>query len=113
MADSIVTLAASAARTTDGEGSVVSTRSDDSGARDAHFHLKVTAKSGTTPTLDVDIVHEAGGIDYVLASFTQIGDAVGEERIKVENCPDNVKAKWDLEGTTPSYTFSVIGTRVD
>jgi len=75
------------------------------------FVLDVTAKSGTTPTLDVTIEFNdmASGKWITIATFTQIGDATGNERITVATMPENtIRAAWVIGGTdTPTYTFSV------
>ena len=68
--------------TVSGEGSVVSTRSNDNSQADwsaqagtserARLFLNVTAlTAGSSPTLDVDIVHVIDTIDFVVGSFTQ------------------------------------------
>lgn len=106
----------SAARTASGEGPLVKTTTGGlffagpAMAESARFYLNVTASSGTSPTLDVDIVATIGGQDYVLASFTQ-QTAPGKETIKIDACPDQVKAVYTIGGTTPSFTFEIRSSR--
>jgi hypothetical protein len=107
------TLVASASRTASGESAAFQNRH---GSK-AIFVLDVSAASGTTPTLDVDVVgvdHE--GNEYTLKSFTQ-AIAVTNEAIYFGLSGDtvllflNLKVKWTLGGTSPNFTFSV--SRVD
>ena len=77
---------------------------------DARFYLNVSAASGTSPTLDVDIVKTINGIDFILKSFAQ-KVTTGQEVIEITNCPKQVKAVFTITGTTPSFTFEVQQTR--
>lgn len=107
MSNIVKTLAASASRTANGNGSAISIRGLTGLIA---FVLDVTAQSGTTPTLDVDIqaYDPLSGKWSVIASFTQVGAATGTERITVTDIPEQeVRAAWTLGGTTPDYTFSV------
>jgi hypothetical protein len=102
-----LTLAASAARTATGNG----TTTDSEGASVANLTLDVTVRSGTTPTLDVTIQTSADGTAWRTAgTFTQ-ATAVTSER-KSFNLDRYVRAAWTIGGTTPSFTFSVIGEGV-
>lgn len=99
-------LAESAARTSTANGSSF----DASFIRGtAAFVLDVTAQSGTTPTLDVDIegYDPLSGKWSVIASFTQVGAATGTERITAVLPEGNIRAAWTLGGGTPNYTFTV------
>ena len=90
-------LADSAARTANGNG--LRTRTDNVRGVCAFF-LDVTAQSGTTPTLDVDIEvrDPLSGKWAVLASFTQVGAATGLERITAE-----IHSNTDITGFPPLF----------
>lgn len=89
----------------------------------AIFFLDVSARSGTTPTLDVKLQHVDGisgnFVDIPGASFTQ-KTAVGSDTLvvfpglvelanrKVSSAlGDQVRIVWTVGGTTPSFTFSL------
>lgn len=106
-------LAASAARTTTGEGSVVETIPNvDAGhvGEKTRFNLNVSAASGTTPTLDVTLVGVVNGIEYTIGTFTQKTGVI-KDTITVDAAPNKVKAKWTIGGGTPSFTFEVTASR--
>lgn len=106
------TLLSSAARTTTGEGLPVTLeRSSRNHPSNAKCYLNVSAQSGTTPTLDVDIVGIINGVDFVINSFTQVGGATGKQTIDISNCPEKVKAAYTIAGGSPSYTFEVYISR--
>lgn len=71
--------------------------------------LNVTAVSGTTPTLDVVIEDSLDGTNWnVIGTFAQ-DTAVGREVINVTTpFADQVRVRWVIGGTTPSFTFSVL-----
>jgi len=94
------------ARTVTGEGSPTSTVQHEHYDSDARFFLKAPIVSGTSPTLDVNIVATVEGVDHVLASFTQL-TAAGQESLVVSQCPETVKIEYTIGGTTPSFTFAV------
>lgn len=99
-----LTLAASAARTATGNGAVVEV--GDKGT--ARVLLDVTARSGTTPTLDVVIQTSHDGTTWRTAhTFTQV-TAVGQQRVSVP-IDRFVRAAWTVGGTTPNFTFSIKG----
>lgn len=106
-----VSLLSSASRTSSGNGSSVDSLAIDEYQPNMRFALNVTAQSGTTPTLDVDIEGLIGNIWYVLGSFTQVGAATGKETITVANVPEMIRASYTLGGTSPDYTFQVDGVR--
>lgn len=77
--------------------------------KEANFYLDITATSGTGQTLDIDIVtyDETGDDWYIIASFAQqttTGNAV-------EYCSSNlgkkIAADIAIDGTNPSFTFSL------
>lgn len=105
-----ITLLASGARSADGNS-----QSDGKNAipfKVGLFFLKVTAKSGTTPTLDVDIISYDPYTEdwFVIGSFTQVGDETGKWFLKIDGgLGQEIATAWDVEGGTPNYTFSVSG----
>ena len=97
-------LAASAARTATGNGSAVEI-GDKAVAR---LLLDVTARTGTTPTLDVTIQTSYDGTTWRNAgTFTQ-ATAVGQQRGSFM-LDRYVRAAWTIGGTTPNFTFSIAG----
>jgi len=75
------------------------------------IELKVTAVSGTTPTLDVYIEgqFEATGDYKVLASQTGI-TSTGTWFFTVNPLIFRfVRVRWVVGGTSPSFTFTVVG----
>lgn len=79
-------------------------------ARNFSFYLDVTAASGTSPTLDVDIQEydEASDKWFTAASFTQ-ATAVTNERITSVINGARVRALMTIGGTSPSFTFTLSG----
>lgn len=104
-----VTLAASAARTATADGTAVEIA--DKGA--VRLLLDVTAASGTTPTLDVTVETSYDGSTgwTSLGTFTQ-KTAAGTQRKNFSGADRFVRATWAIGGTTPSFTFSVVGEAV-
>lgn len=99
-----LTLAASAARTATASG--VAVEVGDKGT--ARVLLDVTARSGTTPTLDVVIQTSHDGTAWRTAhTFTQ-ATAAGQQRASF-TIDRFVRATWTVGGTTPSFTFSIKG----
>lgn len=111
-----VELAASASRTETGVGSLVDTFADrglqsaESPATGCRVYLSVSAASGTTPTLDVTVEATVSGVDFVIATFTQATTTTKETKTALE-CPEDMKARWVIGGTTPDFTFEVNVTR--
>lgn len=76
--------------------------------------LTVTAKTGTTPTLDVTIeTSHDGATWYEAGTFEQIedpnltsGPLVARGVFPVDRF---VRAKWEVGGSDPSFTFSLAG----
>lgn len=97
-------LAPSAARTATGNGAAV-----ELGDRTAvRLTLDVTAASGTGPTLDVTVQTSRDGVTwYEAGTFTQATGA-GTQR-KVFAVDRFVRGSWTVGGTTPSFTFSMLG----
>lgn len=70
--------------------------------------LDVTAASGTSPTLDVVIEDTLDGINWnTIGTFAQKVSA-GREVINITGLfSEQVRVRWTVGGTTPSFTFSV------
>lgn len=102
-----VTLADSAARTTTGATGAVPGFGDKITLR---AQLDVTAASGTAPTLTVLIEDTIDGTNWnTVGSFTQ-KTAVSREVVNITiPFSDRLRASWTIGGTTPSFTFSVLG----
>ncbi|MEE9274870.1 MAG: hypothetical protein V3V62_06145 [bacterium] len=68
--------------------------------------IDVTAVSGASPTLDLDV--EAGGADdalgWVHTSTPQI-TGTGKVLVKLENLGPWLRLAWTIGGGTPSFTF--------
>lgn len=76
--------------------------------------LTVTAKAGTSPTLDVTIETSHDGANwYEAGAFAQLSDPdltsgplVVRKIVAIDRF---VRAKWEVGGTDPSLTFSLDG----
>ena len=71
--------------------------------------LTVSAASGTTPTLNVFVEDTLdGGVTWnVIGTFAQ-KVAAGQEVINTVGLfADQVRVRWTIAGTTPSFTFAV------
>ena len=109
-----VELAASAARTTSGNGSAFGGFSQ---ASRLAAQLSIASRSGTNPTLDVVIQHsiDGGTTWFDLITFTQATAAGNELKLysevdasSAQVIGDELRAKWTIGGTsTPTFTFSV------
>lgn len=99
-------LAASAARTTTGNGTAVTGWSRSAGA--AVVKLDVTAASGTTPSLTVTVQDSPDGSTWTTRDTFAAKTTTGNEtRSLPGGLAPNVRASWTITGTTPSFTFSV------
>ncbi len=75
---------------------------------DMRCYLDVTAFGGTSPTLDVDIIGVINGIDHLLGSFTQVGEAASQEAITIVAAPDDIDVDWTISGSAgQTYTFNI------
>ena len=104
-----VTLFASAARTASANGSAVELGD----CAVARLDLKVTAASGTTPTLNVKVQTSPDGTTWtdVGTAFAQATGATTEHKI-VSGLDRFVRGVATIGGTTPSFTFSLDGEAV-
>lgn len=100
------TVVASAARTTSGNSGVITGYGPPKTLR---VQLDVTAASGTTPTLDVLVEDTLDGTTFnTIGTFTQ-KTAVSREVINISiPFTDQIRIKWTIGGTTPSFTYAVI-----
>lgn len=101
-----VTLAASAARTTDSQGSAVALAA----RRTLSALLTVSAVAGDSPTLDVILeTSYDGSTDWrTLLTFAQKTGA-GSERKSVGGADRFVRAKWDVGGTAAAAATDTTG----
>jgi hypothetical protein len=103
-----LTYAASAARTVDGDSGTIEVQD---AAHELRVQLEVTGTpGGTSPTLNVVVEDTLDGTNWnTIGTFAQ-KIAAGREVINVTTPFDRrTRARWDLGGTSPSFTFSVVG----
>ena len=97
-----ITPASPAARTSAG----ASTAFEVSRFTEALLFVDVSAASGSSPTLDLDV--ESGPADdelgYVHTEPAQI-TGTGKYLVKLTNLGAWLRLSWDIAGTTPSFTF--------
>ncbi|MCK4784543.1 MAG: hypothetical protein KAV87_12395 [Desulfobacteraceae bacterium] len=77
--------------------------------KDGSAFIKVSAVSGTDPTLDVDIISYDEETDdwYVIGSFTQF-TTTGKERIYIPATDEKLAIQYEITGTnTPTFTWKV------
>lgn len=99
------TLLASAARTAG--GTAVSGEAWDE-VEDVRAQLDVTAASGTTPNLTAFIETTVDGTNWDVVGTFAAKTAAGREVITISNFVGrNLRVRWVITGTTPSFTFSV------
>lgn len=103
---------ASAARTTTGASAALPMSSGD----ELVVEIEVTARSGTTPTLDLTVEwSQDGGTDFGASeaaadAFTQVATGTSLPHRKVRKFSkkgDHYRIVWTIAGTTPSFTFEV------
>lgn len=108
-----VTLHASGAESTSSQGAAV----DLAQKTAVELVLNISARSGTAPTLDLVIETSKDGVSgwRNAGNFDRITDEPENDEpvlLVVEGCDRFVRAKWTLEGTLPSFTFSLTGDAV-
>lgn len=98
-------LVASAARTTSSNSGIIYGLGP---AESIRAQLDVTAAAGTSPTLDVVVEDTLDGTNYnTIGTFAQ-KTAAGREVINITTpFSDQVRIRWTVGGTSPSFTFSV------
>lgn len=108
-AGTAVTLQASTARTTTGTTTAV----DVGEASVGRFRLYITAISGTLPVLDVDVQQSHDNSTFTtIDSFPTVGNTASSEYSKViefRHSARYLRLSYTISGTSPSFTFSVIG----
>lgn len=71
--------------------------------------LDVTAVSGTSPSLAVTLEDTVDGTNWNTIGTFAAKTAAGREVVNVTSpFTETVRARWDLTGTSPSFTFSVL-----
>jgi hypothetical protein len=98
-------------------GTVRTTSGSSSGRAVGYIHtlrllLNVTAASGTTPSLTVVIEHSADNSTWVTHTSFAAKTTTGTERKVISALDRYVRATWTISGTTPSFTFGLIGESV-
>lgn len=84
---------------------------DYAGLKEAELVVSVSAKAGTTPTLDVTLEGSVDGTNwYVIATVAQYADATGTKRAFVTDAilPSYLRVHSVLGGTDPSFTYTVV-----
>jgi hypothetical protein len=107
---SVFSIATSAARTATGQSAGFATRQNEV----VNIAVAVTAHSGTTPTLDLSVEWSNDGSTWFSAqaadTFTQV-TTTDSNFVKQFVCKaPQFRVKWTIAGTTPSYTFSIMGS---
>lgn len=99
------TLVVSAARTASGDSGILTGWGHASKIR---AQLNVTAAAGTSPTLDVVLEDTVDGTNFnVVGTFAQ-KVAAGREVITITGLfSDQLRVRWTIGGTSPSFTFAV------
>lgn len=101
------TLVPSAARTASGNGP---TSAGFAGSTHLRAQVNVSAASGTTPSLTVVIEDSIdGGVTWHSVMSVPALTAAGVQTARTDAVvgPD-VRARWEITGTTPSFTFEVL-----
>lgn len=104
-------LAASATQTSTGQ---TATLGGYGGSSSLRVYVNVTAVSGTSPTMTINIQDTVDGSNwYTVGSSTsltavgtsafEIGAGLGNNHVFA----DRIRVQWVLGGTTPSFTFDV------
>lgn len=102
----LAALAASAARTTTGQGSGVYVPQYDM----AVLTLVITAVSGTTPSLTVSIDTSPDNSTWTaIAAYAAQTTTTAGVRKLFTGVDQYIRASWTISGTTPSFTFAVTG----
>lgn len=78
----------------------------------AVFVLDVTAITGTTPTLDVQVQEKdaASGKYVAIVTFTQKNATVTDRQVVTALVSKTLRVQWIVGGGTPSITFTVGAT---
>ncbi len=98
----------SAARTANGNSGVFHGYGP---AATLRVQLNVTAASGTSPSLAVFVEDSLdGGATWNTIGTFAAKTAAGQREVINVTSPfaDRIRARWELTGTTPSFTFSIV-----
>lgn len=85
--------------------------------------LVITAASGTSPTLAVTVETSDDGAtdwqavtphadDKAIGATFESAATTGVQRVTFPGCRQYVRVSWAIGGGSPSFTFSVVGTKV-
>ncbi len=100
------TVVASAARTTSSNSSTLTGYGP---AATLRAQLNISAAAGTVPTLDVLVEDTLDGTTFnTIGTFTQATGVTRQVIDITSPFSDQVRIKWTVGGTAPSFTFSVI-----
>ncbi|MDQ3095114.1 MAG: hypothetical protein M3Q82_04010 [Actinomycetota bacterium] len=106
MASRSETLLPSAARTT---GSQTSSFGGWGDTLQLRAQIDVTAASGTSPNLTAFIEDTLDGTNWNVIGTFAAKTAAGREVISVTTpYADDIRVRWVITGTTPSFTFAVV-----
>jgi phage gp36-like protein len=72
--------------------------------------LDCTALTGTAPTLDVTIETSVTGTQWRFIKKFDGLTALGTKQLSIPQGDRFIRAKWIIGGTTPSATFTILGT---
>lgn len=97
-------LASSAARTSNGTGSALQVEEFIEG----RVFLDVTAVSGTTPSLTVRIEDSWDGSTWWNHTNFSAVSAATQKAVSLTTFGKYIRCKWNMTGTSPSFTFSVV-----
>lgn len=96
----------SAARTVSGNTGQIDAVED---ARALRVQVEVTAFAGTSPTLDVVLEDSVDGVNWnPLATFARATGATREVLNVTGLFARQVRCRYEVGGTSPSFTFAVI-----
>lgn len=71
-------------------------------------NLDVTAVTGDTPTMDLDIEWSMDGVNWIsIITFTQATGITQEYKNVATPFGSRLRANYALTGTTPDYTFTL------
>ena len=106
----VVTILASGERTESGNTEI--TPVETGIFQETNLVLDITAVAGTNPTLDVSIVSydKASATWVVVGSFAQQTGTGTTLKTITANLGYKIAAVWVIEGTNPTFTFSIGAT---
>lgn len=98
-------------------GTVTTANGQSSGRPVGYIHTlrldrAVTAASGTTPSLTVIIEHSPDNSTWSTHTTFTAATAVNTERKILSGLDRYVRARWTVSGTTPSFTWGLVGESV-